>query len=179
MIKGRSCQTHCPFWLPTCNQACSLTSRGLYLPLPEHILRFCDTSSWRLCPRYVSQGDPLRPFQRSTQHVDKEGRRRHRRFSRHHQLFLVAAALDNQRREARARTIDLSAGGMRIETACALPQNSRITFTFAQGSPFLDCTGTAEIRWRRPAGHAGFQQYGLRFTDAANSLPLQEYLPPS
>lgn len=73
-------------------------------------------------------------------------------------------------------TIDLSAGGFRLESSQKIPAASLLSFTF--GSDFIipDLTGLAQVRWSSAASDSGKFQAGLSFIDKATQQTINARL---
>lgn len=180
MTENKSIIKDCPFWNPHCEQICTMTTNGLYVPLPDHIANFCKSPIWDQCPQYVRGCEVQLDLAWKRELYPRNGRRRHRRINCSHLLALAASdSPGDQRGEPFtqcARTMDLSLGGMRIETVGALPDTKN--FSFAFGDDFLSpgLSGLAEVRWLREVDNSSIYQYGLGFIDQKSSMAISEHL---
>jgi len=177
MTENKSAIKDCPYWNQNCEQICTMTANGLYMPLPEHIASFCRSPRWDQCSQYVMGCEAHLEMARGRElNQGSSGRRRHSRVNCSHLLAL--SAFDNQVAPQGniftqcARTMDLSLGGMRIETVGALPETKN--FAFAFGDDFLapGLKRLAEVRWRRGIDNSGTCQYGLGFIDQGASFAI-------
>jgi len=178
MAEKKFSQKKCPHWGHNSQGECSITIKGLYIPLPEHVRNYCQAPHWKQCPQYLRCSEALHNYAPPPKPVP-ECRRRHQRFSRSHNLSLTSAGsdgLDGVFQEQNARSIELSMGGMRIETAVPLPLDAEIHFVFEKNSSLPDLSGRAEVRWLQGTKAAGTYHCGLIFLDMESSRALEEYL---
>lgn len=170
----------CPYCSQHCDKHCTMSAGGLYIPLPEHIKAFCCSPQWDQCPQYISGCEALLAMTHESRNTQMTCLRLHPRFSRRHILSLAAAGINacqpGEQFEQNAWTLDLGPGGMRIETSVALPEATKVFFTF--GDDFLrpGLTGIAEVRWQREINEEGTHQYGLGFIGHGASSIIGESL---
>lgn len=180
MSDNHSSKKFCPYWAPDSDQPCTMTVSGLYVPLKVHIITFCKTEQADECPHYIRGSRLLRKAPRMRNLLQEEGRRRHRRFAGRYSLIVSTAvrpeASGNQLLDRGASTIDLSIGGMRIETAAMVPETSKICFTFGDDFWLPGFAGLAEVRWRRQIETSNRYEYGLGFVDSQTSKTIGESL---
>lgn len=167
MSEIQSVRKACPYWSPDCKHLCTMTVSGLYVPLPGHILTFCRSLRWDQCPQYVRGCCALLKQDWTRGLMQEKGRRRHKRFSRRYPMAISDSdkqvVSGGSALEQSAWTLDLCAGGMRIETAAALPMIQKISFAFGEAFLFPGFAGLAEVCWQRPASTTGVYQLGLSF----------------
>lgn len=180
MAENNSTTKDCPYWNPHCEQICTMTANGLYMPLSEHIAGFCRSPRWDQCPQYVAGCEAQLGMAWERELNQKHGHRRHWRISCSHLLALASSdtLMDQPVNSFTqcARTMNLSVGGMRIETVGALPEMKK--FSFAFGDDFLapGLRGLAEVRWQLEIDDSGTCQYGLGFIDQKSSCAISESL---
>lgn len=169
MAESQSLIKECPYWSPRGDQICSLTVCGLYVPLPDHVSRFCRTIQWSQCPQYLRSCDTLLEMNWKRGLSQERGRRRYPRLACRHGLTLVPAVDHRQHGqesfEHKAWTLDLGPGGMRIEAEIPLPAGAELSFVFGEDFPVPGFAGRAEVRWQREGGLTGVYQGGLGFID--------------
>ena len=173
----------CPYWLDA-TKSCLISKQGLYLPVTEHILTYCRTGNHLFCAQFEQQVAGLPEHQNgSAKVVDRRqrkesDRRESARIFGSHSLQLTEiqdgdsppSSLDKN-----ATTIDLSAGGIRLQTHCELPVDSMVSFSMngASGPPVQ---GIGRIKWCRPMEDGSVYQAGLVFTDGSTSGAMRRYL---
>ncbi len=171
-------QKKCSFLSLNEEQACSLTKGGIYIPLPEHIEMFCKTPHYIECEQY-SRGQKLSSELPSDEAFIDNGRREFRRIP--DILALTLASCDEtghpcQILDAHACTIDLSPGGMQLESRHALMMNNLIAFTFGPHFSTPNHTGIGQIRWCREVNEPDLFHAGLSFIDASTKQALGHHM---
>ena len=91
-------------------------------------------------------------------------RRKFSRYSEH--VYRKMFAYDPEASSAlitnfKARTLDMSHGGFRMETPKDLPTGSIIGFRNLEDMSPHAITGIGEVRWQRPSRKAGYSVYGI------------------
>lgn len=61
----------------------------------------------------------------------------------------------------KARTLDMSHGGFRMETHQDLPTGSIIGFRNSEDMAPHAISGTGEVKWRKPSRKSGYSVYGI------------------
>ncbi|MEJ2032674.1 MAG: PilZ domain-containing protein [Deltaproteobacteria bacterium] len=180
MSDNHSSKKFCPYWAPDSDQPCTMTVSGLYVPLKEHIIIFCQTEQADQCPHYIRGSKLLRKAPRTRDILQEEGRRRHRRFAGRYSLILSTVdrpgVSGKQLLDRGASTIDLSIGGMKIETTAKVPETDQICFTFGDDFWLPGLAGLAEVRWRRQIETSNRYEYGLGFADSQTRKTIGESL---
>lgn len=150
-----------------------MTKGGLYIPLPEHIDIFCSTPRFSRCHQYIRGCELLNETAQKLGFAkEKNGRRQYRRMPDH--LLLSVSFCDETgkplyRVEDPVRTVDISLGGLRLESKTKLPANELIAFTFGPDFIKPGFTGLGKVKWCQETEGKGFQA-GLAFL---NSSPRQ------
>lgn len=165
----------CPYWEPDSDQPCTMRVGGLFVPLEEHILTFCQTEQAVQCRHYIRGSNLLKKDPWALDLLRERGRRRHHRFTGRYSLSVAA---EDRPHDRKASTIDLSVGGMRIETAAEVPEKGTVSFTFGDDFWLPGLTGLAEVRWRRRTESGNRYEYGLGFVDPQIGETIGESLGP-
>jgi len=151
---------------------------GIYLPMPDHVAMFCMTSNFLQCPQYVQGRELLKVKTPEYACVTEGSRRRFRRVSEHLRMTLAMCGDSGEQLDIiddAAVTVDLSAGGVRIESMRSLPKQGRVTFKFAEGSGLPSWMGIGEIRWTKVASESRFQS-GVAFVDSRTKQAIGAYI---
>lgn len=171
--------TTCPYWCPSL-QRCTLTAGGLYLPLLEYTLKFCRSRHWEKCPHYQRCSEDLLAKAAASPPALARSRRRHQRLIRYHPLTLAlneqSVGQDVSGRTLHAQTLDLSHGGMKIETKADAPATEMIYFVFGDDFPLPGFAGEARVRWQQQDDRTGRRQLGLVFVDQKACWVISESL---
>lgn len=163
-------QKMCPYLDQTNKQDCAMTKGGLYIPLPEHIDLFCMTANFSRCHQYLRGCELLNETAQQLGFTkEKNGRRQYRRMP---EKLLVSVSLCDETGRPVApvdetiKTMDISLGGLRLESRTRLPFNELIAFTFGPDFIKPGYTGLGRIKWcQADAAGDGFQS-GLSFINA-------------
>jgi len=166
----------CPYFQPINAGGCTMTKGGLYIPLPEHIEEFCKTPRFSDCQQYLRGRQLLRQAAQETAVADS---RRHfpRRRS---QLPVILAHCDAQGKpmdviDSNAITIDLSLGGLGLQSAKELPASRVLHFQLLSPRHQQRFAGTGEVRWSFHDQRSGRYRAGLSFVDNTISQELREH----
>ena len=155
--------TYCPFWSAYAMK-CRLCYEGLFIPLEDHIEVFCTSPEYPLCMQYSMKSDDISSQEREQE--DPANRRAFPRIARAYRVTLVQ--LTDSGDIARhisidANTVDLSRGGMKLETSEQLIDDSRISYSFLDIFPKEIQSGIARIKWCRKQKGSGDFLAGLAF----------------
>ena len=171
----------CPFWDKFGKRACRLVESGLFIPTREHILRFCENENFVKCYHYEGRSAV----------EDVLTGTREQRYSRNRRLFTriptvqnlslsrysVAKDTHEDLLDSGAKAVDLSLGGMRIETEAAISVNQIISFAFDENFVPAGYKGKAEVRWvRRDESHDKRPHAGLAFVDSETVQTVRDHL---
>lgn len=182
MAENKAVIKECPYWNPRSQQTCALTSGGLYIPIEEHIKRFCLSLSWNLCCHYTRGCEQLLDSNWKRGLSQEPGQRRYPRFAFRYGLALLRSAESFEQAaegaENAAITLDLGEGGMRVETGIDLNEGARVSFVFGKDFIVPGLTGQAEVRWRGEIRPDGTRHCGLGFTDQKSGWAMGELLRP-
>ena len=159
-------------------QVCAMTRGGVYLPMPEHIEMFCKTSHFTDCHHYV-RGNQL-----SSEAGRKDGCKDHgrRQFRRIPDMFsLVLSTCDETGRpcqllDAHAHTIDVSPGGVRLQSSRQLTPDNLVAITFGPDFSSPSLTGIGQVRWSVATDSPELYLAGLSFLDAATKQAIGRHM---
>ena len=171
----------CPFWDKFGKRSCRLVESGLFIPTREHILRFCENRLYVKCYHYKGKSaeeDALfknkeRQFSRNRRHFNRIPTAQKLSLSR----YSIAKDTFEDMLDSEAMTVDLSLGGMRIETNEPIYVNQIISFTFDEKFHPPGFEGKGEVRWI----HQGESQdepsnAGLAFVDDDTKNTVRNHL---
>ena len=173
----------CPYWSDS-TKSCLISKQGLYLPVPDHIHTYCRTGNHPFCPQFEQQGASLPEYQNGSGKVvdrrerKEEDRRKCTRISGSYSLQLAGLQEDGNTTsllDKKATTVDLSAGGIRLQTHSELPVNSMVSFSLnsASGPPVQ---GIGQIKWCRSLMDSSVFHAGIVFSDGSTSGAMRRYL---
>jgi len=159
-------------------QACSMTKGGIYLPLKEHIEMFCKTPHFLECHQYV-RGSKIGAKTSLEEDYRDNGRPQFRRIA--DLLSLSLANCDEAGRpcqliDGNACTVDLSPGGMRLESHHRLSTHDLISFTFGPHFSTPNLTGVGQIMWSTAANEPDLFHAGLAFLDATTKQAIGHHM---
>ncbi len=137
-------QHYCPYWLAK-SRKCLISSKGLFIPLENHISTYCTTSKHTNCHLYR---DELF-LQQSGNSTSKHNRRRFNRFPGGKRLILHQVTNTDTRDTSSktAYTTNQSAGGMQIRTQSPLFHGSLISFSYDKSSRSSQQKNLARVMW--------------------------------
>ena len=175
--------TCCPFWDKYKKRTCQLVESGLFIPTHEHILHYCENELYIKCYHYVGmRQEILEESSGKSEERYIKNRRFYTRIPTSEKLLVtrysMAREADEDVLDDQAMVLDLSLGGMRIETNAPIHENQIISFTFDEKFQPPHFKGKGEIRWiekQRP--HAGAPgNAGLAFVDDETKNTVREHL---
>lgn len=168
----------CPYLSDSC-QECLMTNGGLYIPMPEHINTLCMTIRYAQCHHYIHGCSSVWSVASQLGVTHDTSRRRYRRITERLPLQLAdCGAFDGRCAEIidhRAFTVDLSLGGIRVESHVELPVRKRITFILGENGSVPSWKGQGEVRWTEKQ-EAGDFHSGLIITDKKTFQSLGQHL---
>ena len=158
----------CPYWSPHNSHECKMTKGGLYIPMPEHVDMFCSKPQYVQCHQYLRGCELLKETARKYGFIVDGGRRKYRRVSDRTTLSL--SACDDSRNllellDDNAFTVDLSLGGMRLESSKEIQKDSLISFQFSPDFSIPNLSGMGEVKWCEPIENSDHFQAGVAFAD--------------
>ena len=158
-----------------------MVESGLFIPTREHILRFCENELYVKCYHYEGKSalqdilieNKEKQFTRNRRFFTRIPTAQNLSLSRYSMARDTSEdLLDNQ-----AMALDLSLGGMRIETDADINVNQIISFAFGEDFAPAGYKGKAEIRWinRRQSPEAT-NSAGLAFVDKETTDVVRKHL---
>ncbi|WP_456386475.1 PilZ domain-containing protein [Desulfolithobacter sp.] len=172
-----SCEQACPHWSPG-SMSCLLSRGGLYLPVSDHIAAYCRTENYLACPQFVSGG--LVVESAASGSVDTGAERR--MYARIPGRFLLRLGLRsdsdfmNEVIDDTACTVDISLGGLRVESYRELPVDSLVTFSLNGDFSGEPVKGVGRVAWCRSLEQAPLYHAGLAFEDVRLASMLEKRL---
>lgn len=170
----------CPYWADGDANACNMTKGGLYIPMPGHIEMFCSTGRYGQCSQYLRSSEMVHEEAEKYGFVTGQGRRRYRRFAERIALSLFAGGVDAGRgvcSDDEAFSVDMSLGGLRMESRQQLMVDDIISLQF--GSDFAEpgYSGSAQVCWcEAKKDEEGVFQAGIAFKDMRLSQAVGVHL---
>lgn len=177
--KKNSTANQCPYWSSHNSHECKMTKGGLYIPMPEHVDMFCSKPQFVQCHQYIRGCELLKETARKYGFIVDGGRRKYRRVS--DQTFLALSSCDSARNhlellDDKAFTVDLSLGGMRLESHKKIDENSLVSFQFSQDFSIPNLSGVGEVKWCEPIENSEYFQAGVAFSDFELTQAIGSYL---
>ena len=156
----------CPFWSPSAGN-CTISLDGLFIPLDNHIDKFCNSPCHTECTQYQNKTITQKFTEKSV-----ADRRQYHRHADSRDIILIRKELypEDGSLPLAATIIDFSKGGVRLLLKENLLRNSAVTCSLGNDLPEHLRTGPAMIRWCRPLLNKNGYQAGLAFKD--DKLPL-------
>ena len=170
-------RVRCPY-LAEGGQECLMTNGGLYIPMPEHVNTLCITARFGRCHQYIYGCSSVSNLAGQLDFTHNTSRRRYRRVPERIPLQLAdhdhegscSEILDNT-----GFTLDLSLGGIRIESQVELPVRKKIAFLLGQNGTAPYWGGQGEVRWSEKQKSGTFHS-GLIVTDKKTFQSLGQHL---
>ena len=172
----------CPFWDKYNKKTCKLVESGLFIPTNEHILHFCENELYVKCYHYIGASSPeQRGMPEKREEKFHRNRRLYTRIPTSQKLSVSSYSLAKEAEENlldnQAMVMDLSLGGMRIETNAPVNVNQIISFSFDEKFHPPNYKGKGEIRWIDQAESHGAPVYaGLAFVDNDTKDTVKNHL---
>ena len=171
----------CPFWDKYDKKTCRLVESGLFIPTREHILHFCENESFVQCYHYVGKSVPQEKLVRKSKNRPLSNRRLYTRIPTREKLSVSRYSIANETNEdnidSQAMTVDLSLGGMQIETNEEIHLNQIISFSFDENFHPPGFKGKGEIRWIQQDKSQDYpSNAGLAFVDTETINTVRNHL---
>lgn len=150
----------CPCWALDGNR-CSLTEGGVYIPLPHHILMFCNTPSYTLCTQYIRGRELI-------MHNDAVERRRMRRYNKKVNIDIIVCDTRKSpplRIKHKTSTLDVSLCGMKIESPEELTLDSVVGFEVDHSHCSDILIGAGSVRWCERLSDPDKYEFGIAFSE--------------
>jgi hypothetical protein len=123
----------CPHWIDKDGlHECNIAKGGLFIPLPQHIESFCLSELYDKCSQYIRAYELLREPGLIETAVAGD-RRKNRRIGCDYSLYfspLDEMGLRKEKEQKEAKSIDISLGGMRINSFAEIPHQQMMFFVF-------------------------------------------------
>ncbi len=162
MEKNKKTSSTCEFWSES-EHACKVCNSGLFIPLDDHIEIYCKTSEHVLCIQYNMNVQTTSDEEKWS----SVNRRKYMRIKERQKVSLVRLNESGNivsHLPEKAHVLDLSMGGMRVNSREILMNDSIVQFTFAGDDiPSNMQTGIAKVRWSCPINNDTLYQVGLAF----------------
>jgi hypothetical protein len=166
----------CPYWVVGDNESiCGLSEGGLFIPVARHTETFCKTANFSTCAQF--QRFVMRSFQEKDEKYPND-RRCHSRVPTRNQHTSVQIQVEEDPEhviDLSISAVDLSPGGLRLESHHPVPVDSPIFFSL-DGS-FVEGTihGSGLVKWCKALAGTSVYQVGVAITDipAANAIRRQ------
>jgi len=155
----------CPFWNEQ-SMKCSVQHMGLFIPLEDHVAVYCCTHNYPQCLQYVHQMSSEIAIAAKDSSKTKD-RRKFLRIELQHDITLTEAEKEKKGTiaSAKAKTLDLSMGGMRLSTEKPLRNDSIIQFSFDDALFEHPLTGIGHIAWCIKSADSPGYQAGIVFEE--------------
>jgi len=178
-IKNESSCEKCPYWSKNRSHKCKMTKGGLYIPMPEHIDMYCSKPLYAQCHQYIRGCELLQETAKKYGFVVDGGRRRFRRVV--DSIPLAISLCDMSRTplemiDDKAITIDLSLGGLRVESHAMIPKDTFISFEFGSDFSTPDLAGTGEVKWCEARRDSDTFEAGIAFSDFSLTQAIGAHL---
>ncbi len=161
---------------------CGKSEGGIFIPMDDHIEQFCLSENCYNCPQLQTQ-DKAQPHS-----INWENRRKNKRIYTQKPLTLSTAALPyfepefQQQQEIfhteklPAKTLDISAGGMRLLADAPLSEHSFIEFSFDKSFAKQLKRAKGKVQWcNKQIDEPGYQM-GIAFAESQTSKAIGRYL---
>ena len=171
----------CPFWDIRGKRTCRLVESGLFIPTREHILHFCENKSFVKCYHYVGKSTLQENLVSKSKNKPVSNRRLYTRIPTREKLsvsrYSIAKDANGEILDNQAMTVDLSLGGMQIETSKQIHVNQIIFFSFGENFHPPGFKGTGEIRWiHHDNSQKAPNNAGLAFIDNETTNTVRNHL---
>jgi len=156
----------CPYWASS-SQECRIVKGGVYLPMPEHISLFCQTKSFVLCHQYVIGCEAIsEAIELYHESLESDRRRKQHRVKEEVPVSIVRMdAAGKEQTPFSATTLDMSLGGIRIQTQEELLPDLKVYFVFNDEFSVPNWSGLGEVRWTRKVVENDVFESGMAIVD--------------
>ncbi len=175
MPNNKKTSSICKFWSAS-EHTCKVCNSGLFIPLDDHIEIYCKTPEHVLCIQYNMNVQTANKEEKWT----SVNRRRHMRVNERQQITMVRLNESGNvvsHLPEKANVLDLSMGGMRVNSRELLMHDSIVQFTFSGDDiPTTMQTGIAKVRWSFPINNDALYQVGLAFQNERTMKAIGRHL---
>lgn len=171
----------CPYWDLGESEECGFAQDGMYIPMPEHIRLFCLSTKYYKCRQYI-RGCELMKIQAEyefSDYLDSRDRRRLQRHPEHLYLDLLVCdrnVVPHLINSCKAKSLDVSLGGLRIESFKQLATDSVVSFVIDPEFSSDALEGVGEVKWCIPKEDSKKFESGIAFSNYSTSESLRKYL---
>ena len=171
----------CPYVAIGKGKECGIVKGGVYIPMPEHIEMFCLSSKYSKCSQYVRYCELIMNQAESEvkDYMVSVDRRKSRRFSERFNFDLVACDANIMPRETKsfkAKTLDVSLSGLRIESPHNLAIDTIVIFAMDAEFSSENLSGVGEVKWCEPQEDSDKYEFGVAFSDYRSSKCMSKHL---
>ncbi len=171
----RKVEQICPHW-STMSKSCLLQQEGLFIPVSEHVKIYCQNSNYLSCQQLLGRARTMGSPRREE---GKENRRRHKRTLKRYYLRLSEynpSALAEVPIDDCACTVDMSPGGIRLESSHSLVLDSLVSFYLDKKFSEVGLRGIGKVRWCKSLENTPLFHAGIDFIDEAAAMAIQQHL---
>lgn len=167
----------CPFW-STVSMKCGISNGGLFIPLDDHAETYCYTLHFGSCSQYTFHSENQILLQERFRKTE-ENRRKFPRIETSHLITQVKIFESGERLShslPKAKTIDMSKGGMRMVIDTPLADHAMIQFSFDESFPQKLNDITGQVEWcNKQIDEPGYQA-GISFKETHIIEAMGNYL---
>jgi len=179
--KSHSLGGKCPCFALDNSKECGIVKGGVYIPMPEHIKMFCLSRKYPQCPQYIRYCELIMNQAEGEvkAYMVSEDRRKFQRFAELLYLDLVVCDANIIPREIngfKARTLDVSLGGLRIESPRELATDTILSFDSDPEFSSESLSGVGDVKWCRPQKDSDKFEFGIAFSDYSTSEGMRKHL---
>ncbi len=145
-----------------------MTKGGLYIPLQEHVRIFCSTPQYIKCHQYLRGCELIQQTAKKYDFIVDGGRRQFRRVPEHVPLSVSSCDANRQPLEMLAKeaiTVDMSLGGLRLESICRIPADTEVLLDFGPGFSTPELRGVGKVAWCESKANSTLFEVGIAFSD--------------
>ncbi len=158
----------CPYWSKNKSKECGMIKGGLYIPMPEHVEMFCSSARFGVCHQYIRGCELLQESAKKYGLITDGARRRFRRVADRIPMRLALCDKNGdslQMLDEQAVTLDLSLGGLRLESNSRIDKDVVVAFEFADTFSVPELTGIGEVKWCAANKATDKFEAGIAFRD--------------
>ncbi len=166
----------CPHWSGT-KKSCLLNKGGLFIPVADHIKIYCQTTNFRSCQQLIQFEGSSQLEEQSSE--EEANRRRYERTQGRHYLRISEYRPNDMAEiplDDYACTIDLSPGGIRLESNCSLEKDMLVSFYLDESFALKGLRGIGKVIWCRSLVNTPLYHAGVDFVDKPTASKIREHL---
>ncbi|MHB8790255.1 MAG: PilZ domain-containing protein [Desulfobulbaceae bacterium] len=170
--KGHHHNEKCPCWALDNYGECAITDGGVFIPLPHHVMIFCQSSYFSCCSRYKKGCELI---------MNKEigERRENRRYAKNLNIVIDVCELKKSSSlgsKYNTKTLDVSLYGMKIESPEKVLTDSIISFKLDPGFSSEFLVGTGSVKWCDKKIDSDKFEFGMVFEDTEIQKEIKKIL---